>query len=107
MSTTEKRNRYTDEFKREAVKALIKSGKHVVEMAVILGVEQSILHRWKTKFGPDLVDVPQSPACKSVESDEIHVLKTEIADIKATMNHLRNIFQKYIGDKYQLPEPEE
>jgi transposase len=107
MSTTEKRNRYTDEFKREAVKALIKSGKPVVEMAVILGVEQSILHRWKTKFGPDLVDVPQSSICKSVESDEIHALKTEIADIRATMNHLRNIFQKYIGDKYQLPELEE
>src|SRR5271157_3446902 len=107
MEKDVKRNHYDDKFKRDAVKALLKSGKPVIEMALILGVEQSILHRWKKKFGPELADTPQSPASQSIELDEIHTLKIEIAAIKASMKHLCNIFRKCIGERYQTSEPEE
>lgn len=108
MEKDVKRKHYNDKFKRDAVKVLLKSNKPVIEMALILGVEQSILHRWKKKFGPELADTPpQSPASQSIELDEIHALKIEIAAIKASIKHLCNIFRKCIGDRYQTSEPEE
>jgi|GEM_PF-446042 Transposase. len=107
MPVAAKRTHYTDEFKREAVNALLKSGKPVIEMALVLGVEQSVLHRWKKKFGPDLAEVPQKTASGQVESNEIRALKTEMAHMKATINQLRTIFQKCMGDRYETLDLDE
>jgi transposase-like protein len=106
MSGIEKRNHYAEKFKREAVKALLKSGKPVVEMAVILGVEQSVLHRWKAKFAPELTDIPKSSTFRSLDPNEIYALKNEIVGLKATVRHLRNIIKKCVGDRYQLSDQE-
>jgi transposase-like protein len=104
MPLSMRRNHYSDEFKREAVKALLKSEKPVVEMALVLGVEQSMLHRWKSKFAPKPADFSQRPVSLRGESDEIRALKSEIASLKATVRRLRDIFTKCMGDRYETPD---
>lgn len=44
-----KGQRYTDEFKREAVELLKKSGKPVEEVARQLGIGANALYRWRSK----------------------------------------------------------
>ena len=46
------RSKYDDNFRREAVRLLETRGSRSVEdVAESLGVHQSLLHRWKKKFG--------------------------------------------------------
>jgi transposase len=42
---------YTEEFKREAVGLVETSGKSVAQMARDLGVNDSVLHRWRGVYG--------------------------------------------------------
>ncbi len=47
---TQKRRKYTDDFKGEAVNLLISSGKSLAEIASDLGIPLYNLSRWKNKF---------------------------------------------------------
>ena len=42
---------YTEEFKREAVHLMETSGKPVAQIARDLGVNDSVLHRWRGVYG--------------------------------------------------------
>jgi transposase len=48
--TTERR-KYTEEFKREAVRLMESSGKPIAELARDLGVNDNVLHRWRGVYG--------------------------------------------------------
>ena len=43
-----KRRRFTAEFKEEAVRLLMHSGRPLAQVARELGVHASVLHKWKT-----------------------------------------------------------
>ena len=45
-----KRNRYTQEFKEEAVKLITEQGYKITEAARNLGVDSNVLGRWKREF---------------------------------------------------------
>ena len=51
MTENGTRRKYPDSFKQQAVAMLIKSGKPVSEVAVLIGVERSILQKWKKRYG--------------------------------------------------------
>ena len=51
MSAT--RNRYDDEFKKNAVKLSYASSKTVAEVARDLGISDGMLYRWRQKYMPD------------------------------------------------------
>jgi transposase len=47
-----KRNRHTEEFKREAVRLMLSRGERTVgDVAQSIGVTEGDLHRWREKFG--------------------------------------------------------
>jgi transposase len=100
MSSPEKKQRkqYDEEFKRNAVRILIDSGKPVTTIANELGVEQSNLHKWNKRYHHDIVCPPTDSA--AIQSNELNTLKKEINEIKATVETLRNIILKSLGDKY-------
>jgi transposase len=50
---TEKRKRYTKEFKIEAVRLLERSGRSQAEIAEELGMSESSMSRWKKEYGED------------------------------------------------------
>ncbi len=47
--------RYTEEFKREAVRLIVEQGHSVAEVASRLGTTTHSLYAWKKRYGPDSV----------------------------------------------------
>ena len=90
-----KGKRYTNEFKREAVKQVVERGYSVAEVSERLGVCTKTLYQWRT----DLHGSPQE--IKS--SDD----QTEIARLKAELNRVkeeRDILKK--AARYFASNPE-
>jgi len=50
---SETRQRYDDEFKKNAVKLSYASSKTVKEIAGDLGISVSLLYRWRKKYTPE------------------------------------------------------
>jgi transposase-like protein len=51
--STKKRKRYSREFKLEAVRLITEKGYSIAEASRNLGVEYSILRRWKKELADD------------------------------------------------------
>jgi len=66
--------RYTDEFKIEAVKQVTERGHVVADVAVRLGVSQHSLYKWIKQFG-----VPEAKRAEArSQQEEIRQLKSEL-----------------------------
>ncbi len=94
------RRRYADDFKRNAVRTLLDSGKPVTAVAAEIGVEQSILHKWKKKFAHEFPGPGAQASGEGMESADIVSLRRELESVKETVDHLRNIVKKILGSKY-------
>jgi transposase len=69
------RAKYAPEFKDEAVKQVIDKGHSVVDVAKRLGVSESVLYHWVSKFKK--ADEPQSSDLKAMQA-EMAKLKAEL-----------------------------
>ena len=76
------RRSYSQEFKKEAVKLITQKGYTIAEASRNLGVEYSVLRRWKHQLEQELKDVLTGEArqTKSPE-EEIRRLKAELERI--------------------------
>lgn len=77
------RQRYSREFKIEAVRQLEEGKVSGVQLALMLGVKRSILYRWKKELathGPD-VSFPGTGKVRTDEQAEIRRLKRELAQV--------------------------
>ena len=63
---TEERRKYTEEFKREAVRLMETSGQSVAQIGRDLGVAENNLYRWRGLYG----NQPQANANGSVSEME-------------------------------------
>jgi len=97
MNSTVKRRSYDEDFKRNAVKVLIDSDKPVTAVAENLGVNQSMLHKWKKKFG---ADYSADRETATGAQPDVEFLKTEIYTLKETVTHLRSAVEKLLKSKY-------
>ena len=97
MNSTAKRRSYDEDFKRNAVKVLIDSNKPVTTVAEHLGVNQSMLHKWKKKFGKDY-STGKDPSIGA--QPDVEFLKTEVFTLKETVTHLRSAVEKLLKSKY-------
>jgi transposase len=62
-----KQRRFTDEFKREAVRLTMTSGRSVERVADDLGIAKSTLSRWRSEHGRvDLLEGPHEDAAKEL-----------------------------------------
>ena len=59
-------NRYTEEFRIEAVRQVVERGHSVGEVASRLGVTTHILYAWKKRYGPDSAE-HQAKAAEQAE----------------------------------------
>ncbi len=48
---TSERRKYTEEFKREAVRLMESTGKPIAELARDLGINDNNLYRWRNVYG--------------------------------------------------------
>jgi transposase len=70
-----------DSFKRDAVRRVLARGsKTVTEVAKELGVSQSMIHRWRERFEPEL----RGGALPSQgDREEVERLRRELRDLQA------------------------
>ena len=67
-------NRYSEEFRVEAIRQVVERGHSVAEVASRLGITTHSLYAWKKKYGPDLAE----HQAKAAEQAEIRQLKKEL-----------------------------
>ena len=76
-----KRKRYTDEFKREAVRLLMTRGERSVgDVAASVGVAENLLHSWRRRY-PDTEAAVRRERGETVE-DELKRLRREVSQLK-------------------------
>ncbi len=86
--TTNKRRKYTDEFKRDAVKLVTEQRHSLAEAARNLGVHANLLRNWKLKF-----EAEDSQPAAGLDEDE----RLELARLRADVKRLqmeRDILKK-------------
>ena len=77
------RNRYTDEFRQEAVALVTEQGYSVKEAAESLGLSEQLLYRWKKKLTqPD-------PGISDKEREELKQLRKENKRLKMEQEILK------------------
>jgi transposase len=76
----EKRQRFTAEFKREAVRLLRESGKPVAVLARDLGVPRNRLYKWSTEAEKHGVAAFAGPGRRP--SDEVTRLRREVERLR-------------------------
>lgn len=90
--------RYTPEFKDEAVRQVLERGYSVAEVAERLGVSTHSLHKWVRAVKPDITDQ---------QAAEINEAKREILRLKAQLRRAeeeRDILKK--AARYFASQPE-
>ena len=76
-----KRKRYTEEFKREAVRLMLTRGERTVaDVAQSVGVPESLLHSWRKRY-PDTAEAVRRERGETPEQ-ELKRLRRENAQLK-------------------------
>ena len=81
-----KQQRYTDEFRREAIRQVTEKGHPVKEVAERIGVSTYSLYEWIKKYGPATGAQASRLANKD---DEIRRLRSELKRMTEERNILR------------------
>jgi transposase-like protein len=96
----QKRRRFDDAFKRQAVQTLMESGKPVTAVAAILGVDRTNLQKWKKYYSSEVLPKPAGTDETPVGISEFLSLKREFESIKESVTQLRTIVRKSLTEKY-------
>ncbi len=97
MTTTKKtRREFTDEFKREAVVLLRDSGRPLTQVAAELGLEPSVLRRWRSLANgagqtASVVRPGGVAVAASAEQLEIRHLRRELERAQMERDILKNL----------------
>ena len=89
-----KNQRYTNEFKNEAVKMIIIDGVTVKEVSQQLGVPEGVLYSWRQKY----LDEMEAQSPEGAQSPK--AMATEIAELRkqlAKQKRMTEILKKTVG----------
>jgi len=76
-----KRKKYTEEFKREAVRLVESRGERTIgDVAESLGVAENLLHNWRRKYSETAAEVRQQRG--ETPEEELKRLRRENAQLK-------------------------
>jgi transposase len=90
---TDKRHIYTEEFKREAVRLVTEQGYGVAEAARNLGLNASMLGRWKREVEQTMNGAILGHGRGSLDPEEVHRLREENRRLRME----REILKKALG----------
>lgn len=78
----EKRRKHSEEYKREAVRALISRGSRTIEdVAKSLGLAPSLLTKWQAKYGSSVKAAPRTGK-ETAEQREIRELRKRVRELE-------------------------
>jgi transposase len=90
MKTKKKkpRRRYTEEFKREAVRLVETRGERTIaDVAAGIGVAENLLHGWRQRFADTAAEVRQERG--ETPEEELKRLRREVARLKQERDILK------------------
>lgn len=88
-----KRRHYSQEFKIEAVKLITHQGYTIAEASRNLGVDYSVVRRWKNQCEQELQQVLPVKVPLNSPDEEIRRLKEKLAQVKEE----RDVFKKALA----------
>lgn len=86
--SNQNRRKYTDEFKREAVKLVEEQRRTATEVARNLGVHRSRIERWCKRFGSAGAGTGEQ-AMNEVEREELKRLRAEVKQLRMERDILK------------------
>ena len=89
MSDAKQRNKYTEEFKTEAVRLVRESGKPISQAARVLGISANLLYRWVSEQRVAEVRGTTRASLKA-EAEELARLKRENETLKKERDFLKS-----------------
>lgn len=87
------RRKFTDEFKREAIRLADQPDTNVSRVAQDLGIDPSVLRRWISQMRGGVWETAAGKPLKSAQQQEIEQLRRELARVKTE----RDILKKAVG----------
>lgn len=85
-----------DSFKKDAVRRLMARGsKTITEIAAELGVSQSMLHRWRERFEPELTQGTQP---SQDDREEVERLRRRLRDLESENSLLKKAAALFAKD---------
>lgn len=76
------RREYDNEFKNEAVRLVLESGRPLVQVARDLGVHESLVRKWKNQFLDDPEHAFPGKGRLKPQDEELRRLQRENADLR-------------------------
>ena len=89
MSSKEKRRKYGQEFKIEAVRLSHEPGRSVSGVARNLGINANVLHRWRGQLANGGKGAFPGKGHMTPEQEELRRLRRELADVTEECNILK------------------
>jgi transposase len=93
------RRKYTREFKIEALKMVLDDGRTVTDVAEALGIDRSLLQRWKSEFKDDGDVAFPGNGRRKPDDEEIARLKRELSQARQERDILKKALAFFAKQK--------
>jgi transposase len=94
-----KRKSYSREFKLEAIGLITKKGYSIAEASRNLGIEYSVLRRWKNQFAADPQNAFPGKGKLKAPDEELRRLKRELDRVKEERDILKKALAYFAEDQ--------
>ena len=94
-----KRKNYSREFKMEAVRLITEKGYSIAEASRSLGVEYSVLRRWKQQFADDPQNAFPGKGRLKAPDEELRRLQRELDRVKQERDILKKALAYFAEDQ--------
>jgi len=94
-----KRKSYNREFKLEAIGLITKKGYSIAEASRNLGIEYSVLRRWKNQFAEDPKNAFPGKGKLKAPDEELRRLKRELDRVKEERDILKKALAYFAEDQ--------
>jgi len=86
---TKSRKKYSREFKLDAVKMVVEQGRTVIDVADSIGINRSLLQRWKTQLKAEGVLAFPGNGKLNPHEEELRELRRELAKTRQERDILK------------------
>jgi transposase len=93
------RKSYNREFKMEAVRLITEKGYSIAEASRNLGVDYSVLHRWKKKLANDPDNAFPGKGRKKAADEQLKKLQIELERVKEERDILKKALAYFAEDQ--------
>ncbi len=97
--TTKPRKRYSREFKMEAVGLITEKGYSIAEASRNLGVEYSVLRRWKKQLANDPNNAFPGKGRQKAADEQLKKLQKELERVKEERDILKKALAYFAEDQ--------